>query len=370
MKFTANRQALLEAFQVVGAIVPSRPIRAILSHVHLVVQSDGRASLAATDLELAMRFDVDLERVDEVGEAVLPASRVASILRECRSETVSFASDELGKVRIEADRSAFNLLGEAPDEFPTLPDFPSERAFGLDRKKLVTLIKKTQFAVAREKSRFAFNGAKLQIDGSIARMVATDGKRLAMKEVAIDNAEGVEAGPIVPARALAIFDKVMSDEDETVRVALDEKEIMLRTTRAVISSRLVEGSFPNYQAVIPKATPVVIRFGREALASAFRQAALLTSHETRSVRLELEDGVARLSAHALDAGDARIELDAPGYDGELFSIALNPDYVIEGLKAFDVDEVEFGFARSNAPATLRGEEGLVYVVMPVTMRNA
>lgn len=370
MKFTANRQALLEAFQVVGTIVPSRPIRAVLSHVHLVVQSSGRASLEATDLELAMRFDVTLDSVTEVGEAVLPASRVASILRECRSEQVVFSSDELGKVRIEADRSAFNLLSEAPEEFPTLPEFPDERAFGLDRQKLVTLIKKTQFAVAREKSRFAFNGAKLQIEDSVARMVATDGKRLAMKEVEIENTDGVSAGPIVPARALSIFEKVMTDDDDLVRMALDDKEVLVRTTRAVISSRLVEGSFPNYQAVIPKETPIITRFGRDELASAFRQAALLTSHETRSVRLELEDGVARLSAHALDAGDARIELDAPGHEGETFSIALNPDFVIEGLKVFDADEIEFGFSRSNAPATLRGEAGLVYVVMPVTMRNA
>ncbi|MEZ6196341.1 MAG: DNA polymerase III subunit beta [Planctomycetota bacterium] len=369
MRFTAKRQALLEAFQVVGTIIPSRPIRAILSHVHLVVDDASRARLEATDLELSIRFDVPLERVDAVGEAVLPASRVASILRECTTDTVDFSSDELGKVRIEAGRAAFNLLSESPEEFPHLPEFPSDRAFGLDRQKLVTLIRKTQFAVAREKSRFAFNGAKLLIEGDVARMVATDGKRLAMKEVGIDGSDAVSAGPIVPARALAVFEKVMTDEDDTVRMALDDKEIMLHTTRAVISSRLVEGSFPNYQAVIPKETPIRVRFSREELASAFRQAALLTSHETRSVRFELAEGVARLSAHALDAGDARIEVDAPDFEGEAFAIAFNPDYVIEGLKVFDADEVELGFSRPNAPAVVRGEEGLIYVIMPVTMRN-
>ncbi|MEE9394201.1 MAG: DNA polymerase III subunit beta [Planctomycetota bacterium] len=369
MRFSVQRQAILEAFQLVGSIISSRPMRPILGCVHILVDDPARVRLMSSDLEITIRFDLPLQAGAELGEVVVPASRVASILREVSTEEVGFETDETGKLRIKSGRSSFNLLGENPEEFPEMPEFDGDQAFGLDREKLLLLIRKTLFAVAKEKSRFAFNGAKLIIEGDTARMVATDGKRLATKVVAIDNSDNISAGPIVPARALQVFEKAMTDDDETVRIALDERQIMVKTTRAEISSRLVDGSFPNYTGVIPKETSMSVRFRRDDLISAFRQAALLTSQETRSVRFSLEDGRATLSAQALDAGDAKIELDAPDHKGEPFSISFNPDFFTEGLKVMDTDEVEIGLSRPNTPAKILGEEDLVYVVMPVTMRN-
>jgi len=369
MKFEVSRAGMLEGFQVVGSIISPRSVRPILKNVHMVVSSEGMATLMSTDLEVAMRYRVPLGKVDDEGEAVVEAGRVAAILRECTSDNVTFESDGSGKVRILSGRSKFVVLSENPEEFPPIPEFADEGAFGLDREKLVSLIRKTQFAVAREKSRFAFNGAKLDINGNEARMVATDGKRLAMKVEEIDNSDGIVASHIVPSRALGIFEKVLTEDDDTVRVTLDEKEIMIRTARAEISSRLVEGSFPNYKSVIPDDCPHAVRFDKEELMTAFKQAALLTSQETRSVKITFAKERAVLNSQALDAGEATIEIDAPGFKDEELTIAFNPDYVVEGLKTMDADEVTLEFSKPNRPAKILGEEEFVYVVMPVTLRN-
>ncbi len=368
MKFTVSRQAILEAFQVVGLVISPRAIRPILTNVHMVV-ADDMLTVMGTDLEMSIRFHVPMGDVEETGEAVVPASRVASILKECATENVTFEAEIGGKVRLRSGKSSFQLLSENPEEYPPIPEFNNEKAFGLDRDKLVTLIRKTHFAVAREKSRFAFNGAKLHIEGNQARMIATDGKRLVMKVEDIDNSDEISAGHIVPSRALTVFEKVLGEEDDLVRIALEDNEIMLKTTRAEISSRLVEGSFPNYKAVIPEECAINLEFNRDDFIRAFRQAALLTSQETRSVKLKIYDGKAELSAQALDAGEAKIELEVPGYDGEELQIAFNPDFMVEGLKVMAAETVTVGFSRANQPAKITGDEGFVYVVMPVTTRN-
>lgn len=369
MKFQVSRTAMLEGFQIVGSIISPRAVRPILKNIHLTVTGDGMATMVATDLEISMRYRVALDEVDTPGEAVISAARVTAILRECTSEQITFTSDDAGKVKLVSGRSRFSILSENPEEFPSFKAFEDVNAFGLNRDKLVKLIRKTQFAVAKEKSRFAFNGAKLDIEGNLARMVATDGKRLAMKVEEIDNSDGITAGHIVPSRALGIFEKVLTDEDDMVRITLDDTEIMIKTTRAEIASRLVEGSFPNYNAVIPDDCPSSIRFDKDELTTAFKQAALLTSQETRSVKITFEDGRAVLNSQALDAGEAIIEIDAPGYDGEPLTIAFNPDYVVEGLKTMDAEEVSLEFSKANRPAKILGEENFVYVIMPVTLRN-
>ena len=369
MKFTAKRDQLLDAFLAMGSFVSPRPVRPVLTCVLLEVSDDGTCVLSATDLEITLRYRLQVEKVVESGIAALPVARLAAILRESAAEEITITLSEAGKAKISSGRSNFQVLGELADEFPEIPDFLDDRAFSLDRKKLVSLVRKTQFAVAREKSRFAFNGAKLHIQGDEARMIATDGKRLAMKVEEIENTSNVETGHIIPVRALTLIDKVLADDDEVVRIALDDQKIMFATTRAEISSTLVEGSFPDYEAVIPKKSSTQVSFQRDQLVSALRQAALFAPEQTRSVRFEVESGRATVRGQAPDAGQAEVVIDLPEYDGESVGIAFNPDFLVEGLKVMAVEQVTIGLNGSNQAAKISGEENYVYVVMPVTMRK-
>jgi len=365
MKFTGNRQQLLEAFSMVGSVVPSRPVKPVLSNVRVVVGAEG-GTLLATDLDVAIRYRIELESVEEGGDFLLPSAKVLGILRECTGESVAFSSEE-SSISLKCGSSKFKLLGQDPEEFPTVAPFKDEQAFTMDRNPFRTLIHKTAFATARERTRYAFNGVRFEIEGDEARMIATDGKRMAVKSVAISNPDKISAARTIPTRGLQTFDRVLMDEDKQVRISLDEKQAMIKTVRSEISSRLVEGNFPSYQKVIPAELPNSATFRRTDIVSALRQAAILTNDESRSVRLSFEEKRVIMTSRAVDMGESRIEVEAQ-YDGQPISMAFNPDYLLEGIKVMDAESIVLRLSEASTPACLEGEENFIYVVMPITLR--
>lgn len=368
MKFTGNRERLLEAFNVVASVVSPRAIKPILQNVRLVVGADGLLMMA-TDLEVAIRYRSPLEVVEEGGDIVAPVAKLHGILRETNAEKVTVSSDDR-KIVVRCGNSRFTLQGEDPEEFPVIPAFEDQKSLPVPRDAFRAMVRKTHFAAAKERSRFAFNGVRLQIDGNDElRMIATDGKRMAVKMCPVDNPDKIVAGHIIPTKGLLTFERVVTDEDAVVRVAVDEKQVMIKTTRAEVSSRLVEGAFPRYEAVIPKETPLSASFKRDVLVSMLRQAKLFTNEESRSVRVAFEEGRMVLTARAMDVGEARVEIETV-VEGTPVETAFNPDFLIEGLNATDAENVTLRLSGRDTPARIDGEENYVYVVMPVTVRSA
>ena len=366
MKFRGKRQTLLEAFTIVGSVVAPRSIKPILQNLRLVVDPGG-ATLLATDLEVAIRYRVELEEVEESGDVLLPVQRLLGIFREADGEDVSFVSDDRA-LKIACGNGVFKVLCEDPEEFPQIPEFKEDKAFVLDREPFRLLIRKTTFATAREKTRYAFNGVRFEVEGDVARMVATDGKRMAVKTVGIDNPSDISAGHIIPTKGLQTFDRVLSDEDPKVRINLEERQVMVRAGNAEVSSRLVEGAFPRYDAVIPKETVLTAEFQREDLLSALRQAAILTNDESRSVRMSFTEDSLVLTSRAMDVGEARVELTTE-VNGESPDVAFNPDFLVEGIKVMDAERLKISISGKDTPARIDGEDNFVYVVMPVTLRS-
>lgn len=370
MKFTVSRSVMLDALQIMGSVIPSKSVRPIACNMHMVVDSDGMVTLSGTDFEIAMSYQLAVSNVVESGEAVVNASKATAILREAADGDVEFETNESGKLVLRCGRSCFNLLTEKPDEFPDRPQHNTANEFALNQKQFVSLIRKVLFAVARDKTRFAFNGARLQIEDNEAVMVATDGKRLALMRETIDNSEGVQAAAVIPGRALGVFERTLED-DEVVCLSIGERDVTMKTSRSVMSARLVEGVFPDHDNVIPKECTRTAEFDRVELQKAFRQAALLTSKETRSVHMTLDSECATLRAKALDAGEAEIIVDCAGFTGDPMTVSYNPDFIADGLGVMESDRVQFKVKQSNEPALLEstGDAGFLYVVMPVTQRN-
>ncbi len=367
MKFTGNRERLLEAFNIVASVVSPRAIKPILQNVRMVVGNDG-ALLMATDLEVAIRYRIPLDIVEEGGDVVVPAARIHGILRETSVEKVTISSEER-RMTVACGSSRFKLQGEDPEEFPVIPAFEDQKSLIIPRESFRAMVRKTHFAAAKERSRFAFNGVRLQIDGDEVRMIATDGKRMAVKLCTVDNPEKLVAGHIIPTKGLLTFEKVLTDDDATVRVAVDEKQVIIKTKRAEVSSRLVEGAFPRYDAVIPKETPLSASFKRDELIQMLRQAKLFTNEESRSVRFAFEEGKLVLTSRAMDVGEARVEIETI-VEGTPIETAFNPDFVIEGLAATDAEKITLRLSGRDTPARIDGEKDYVYVVMPVTVRSA
>ena len=370
MKFTVSRSVMLDALQVMGSVIPTKAVRPIAMNMHMVVNADGMVTLSGTDFEIAMSYRLAVANVAAPGEAVVNASRATAILREAADGDVEFETNESGKLVLRCGRSSFNLLTERPDEFPARPEHKPENEFTLNQKQFVSLIRNTLFAVARDKTRFAFNGASLTIAGKEAVMVGTNGKRLALMRETIDNSEGTTAAAIIPGRALGIFEKALVD-DEMVSLAIGDRDITMKTTRAVMSARLVEGIFPEPETVIPQEFIRTVEFDRVELQKAFRQAALLTSKETRSVHMTLSEDGATLKSKALDAGEAEVFVDCSGFSGDPMTVTYNPDYIADGLGVIRSDKVFFRLNQAGAPARVESsdDDGFLYIIMPVLQRH-
>jgi DNA polymerase-3 subunit beta len=379
MKFTGSRQKLLDAFTIVGAVVSTRAIKPILQNLRMVVTKDG-ATLMATDLEVAIRWRLPLKEtsadgketvvldVEEGGDVVIPVARVLGILRETTMNEVVFESKDR-TLELRCGKSRFKVLGEDPEEFPVIPSFEDKKSLVFQRDPFRSLIRKTHFAAARERSRFAFNGVRLQVEGDVARMIATDGKRMAVMAVPVDNPDGITTGHIIPTKGLLMFERVLTEADATLRVSVDDRQVMIKTSQAEVSSRLVDGAFPKYESVIPKTSVLSAKFKKEELMAALRQAKLLTNEESRSVKLSFQPDKLILSSRATDVGEAVVEVDTKT-EGAPIEVAFNPDFVIEGLAAIAANEVTIQVSGKDTPSKIDGEEHYDYVVMPVTMRAA
>jgi DNA polymerase-3 subunit beta len=363
MKITCRTQALHTAFQNVGAIVPPRPTRPILAAV-LLVAENGQLELQATDLEIGIRFDLTEVEIEEPGRVAIPQARVASILRETADETVTLATDER-HCAISASDSLFRLPIEADEDFPTIPVFDESSCYEFERSDFVDMVSKSAFAAHKGKHRYALNGVLLMLTESKARMVATDGRRMARVEKKAKYPKGTEESVIVPVKALDQLIKVLADDDETIRVNIHENQLVAKTKQATVTTRLVEGHFPPHESVIPTNCDKKLEVNREGFHSAVRRAALLTSEDSSAVVLHVEAGKMQVSSSAPETGEARVEMGIE-YDGGEFDIGFNPEFLTDFLRALSEETIRMEVRDSSSAGLFRAGKDVLYVVMPVS----
>ncbi len=368
MKITCQRDALMTAFSLAASIAPTRSPKEILQNVKATA-SAGKLTLTATDMEVGIRLDVaEGVEIETEGTELLPVQRTMAILRESTDETLNIETDDSG-VRITGSRSKFKLPGSNPDEFPTVANFEEEKYHVVPTRLFREMVKRTVFATDAESSRYALGGVLLEMDESSVIAVGTDGRRLARMEGKGESIGGHQtsgSSVIVPTRAIQLMERALDDKDETVDVAARANDLLLRTPRAVIYSRLVEGRYPNWRQVFPqreKAVQLDMTVG--PLFAALRQAAIVTDHESRGIDFTFADGSLRLDASTAEIGESHIELPI-AYDGESITLTMDHRYVADFCKVLDnesafIMEIESG----SSPALLSTEDGYGYVIMPM-----
>ena len=367
MKVTCDREALLAAFQTAAAVVPARSPKPILQNMKLEV-SDTEAILLATDLEVGIRLQVPGIQAQVPGSAVLPLNRFGSILRESSDATLQLESD--GKATtVRGERSEFQLPAENPQEFPAVADFQEQAYHELAARAFRELIKRTIFATDNESSRYALGGVLLEMDSEKITGVGTDGRRLAKMEIpaqSIGQHTTGDSTTIVPSKAMHLLERALSDGDAEIQIAARANEVLVRSPRATIYSRLVEGRFPKWRDVFPqRAGTVKIDFTVGPLYSAVRQAAIATSEESRGIDFSFEGGTLVLSGRAAEVGQSRVELPI-SYDGPAVAISLDPRYVSDFLKVLDPEKVvNVELKDSESAAVYSTDDGYGYVIMPL-----
>jgi DNA polymerase-3 subunit beta len=367
MKIACDREQLLHAFQTVATVAPARSPKQILQNVKLDVSSDG-AALTATDLEVGIRHAVAGVDVEAAGSVVLPVARFGSILRESADQTLRIEADGNG-VTIRGERSKFQFPVENPTEFPPVAEFVEKNFFEAPARLVRELIRRTVFATDNESSRYALGGVKLEFDGGQVTAIGTDGRRLAKMTGPI-SAQGEPAAQqqntIVPTRAMQLIERALAPADAEVQFAVKGNEFLVHSPRATISARLLEGRFPEWRKVFPeRGVGEQIELAAGPTHAAVRQAAIVTSDESRGIDFTFGGGTLVLAGKAADVGQSRVELPI-GYDGREITITLDPRFVIDFLKVLDADKtftLELKDGESAAVATT--DDGYGYVIMPL-----
>ena len=368
MKISCDREQLLQAFQTVSTVAPARSPKPILQNVRLDVTKDG-AMLMASDMEVGIRMEVQGIEVSVEGKALLPVARFGSILRESSDEKLHIEADPQGTT-IRGERSEFKLPGGNPDEFPDVPVFAEEKYHEVPARLFKELVRRTLFATDTESSRYALGGVLLEFGGDKLTAVGTDGRRLAKMEgpaMAVAGGTATDTMTIVPSRAMQLIERALTDGDAEIQIAAHASDIQVKSPRATISARLVEGRFPKWRDVLPhRSDSQKLELSVGPVFTAVRQASIVASDESRGILFTFADGTLTLSGQTAEVGQSRVELPI-AYDGGEIAISLDHRFVADFLKVLDPEKMfTLDVKDGEAAALFTTDDGYGYVVMPLS----
>ena len=364
MKITCSRIELREALRLISGVTDPRNIKPILKDIRLRTVDDG-LELSATDLEVGLKYLVRDVEVHEAGGIVVPADPISGLVGELRAERISLEAAD-SKLHISAKGSSFNIVGVSEEEFPDIPDFPEAGALEMEGAIVREMIDKTSFAVAIEKQRYALNGVLLVTKerSTKVEMVATDGRRLAVIRRKANVPSPISASCIIPVKALQHVQKMVDDE-EIVKISIQERQVLIRSENGVLVAQLVEGRFPPYEEVVPADCDKKLEIAAGELANSVRQAAVLSSRSTRAITMRLAKKGSLVESSDPESGDAHVELGGT-YEGEDIEIRFNPDYLLDGVKAIGEENVRLEMKDATRAAVMRVGTDYLYLVMPIT----
>ena len=366
MRFTITRQNLHNGLAAVSASIPSKTTLPVLSNILFQTDGDG-VWMTGTDLDVAVRIRVPAG-VGEPGNLTAPGRKLQEITRELPDEPVEVATRG-DQIELRCGRSHFKLNGLPADEFPALPSVEFDGGCTIKGGDLHRLIHHTAFAVSTEESRPILNGVLWQLGNKKMRMVATNGHRLARMSVPVETSTVTSADFIVPSAALQQVQRLFRNEDD-LAVARTGNHLGFRSGGTEVYTRLIEGSYPNYEQVIPKDNDRHAIVEKRALESAVRRMAVVASDQTHRIRLSFEDGRVHLNVLTPDLGEGHDELELQ-FEGEELEIGFNANYLLEVLRYMPTDEVKLTFKTPERAATLEPvteDEAIDYLCLVMPLR--
>lgn len=367
MKVNFNRAALVDALGLLTSVVPARTPKPILRCVRITAL-ENQVKICATDLEVGINYVISEVQVEEVGEVVVPAERLAPIVRESVDDVLSVEANE-GVCQIRGVDSHFTILGQEASQYPEVPGAEAGADIEINLANLQVGIEQCLFATAKESTRYALNGVLWELKGKKLFLVATDGRRLARCTVNLTSMpdKSVEAAKmIVPAKTMSLLDKLGRSEKDVVSVKRTDNQIIISCANVVISSNLVEGNFPKYEDIIPTDYDKKLTLLTQVVLSAVRRAALLTSEESRGIKLAIKEKALEVSSRAPEAGDAQVEVNID-YKGKPIEIGFNPQFLIDALRVIRSEEFELELGQSDRPGLIKSGKDFLCVLMPINL---
>ena len=361
MKLVIEKNALLDALQKVQSIVGQKSTLPILSNV-LLKAEEGVISLTTTDMEVCVKTTA-IADVSEMGGTTLPARKFFSICRELPSGQVEIEVDAKDVATIRCGPSFFKLVGLSKEDFPPLPEFEEKSIYSIDQNIFKEMLKKVTYAASTDETRYILNGALVSFKDEKLTIVATDGRRLAMVEQEIEFTEDAQADLVVPSKTIHELIKTLGEEG-ILQIRVSATQIAFDFDQILIISKLIEGTYPNFQQVIPSQCDERVAIDRDTMLLAVRRVSLLTDDQTASIKLTFGSNKLELVTNSPEIGEARETIPVK-YDGKEISIAFNPGFLMAPLRHLDSDEIFFELSDELSPGVIKTNVPFLYVLMPI-----
>lgn len=370
MKITIERAALLKALNHVQSVVERRGTIPILSNVKLEA-TNNQLSLTSTDMDIAV-VERAPAQVAEQGAITVAAGTLYDIVRKLPegSQVELTRSPDSNKLVIRSGSSRFSLATLPVEDFPVMTEGDMPYTFSITTSECNALIDKTRFAVSTEETRYYLNGIYLHAAESngigVLRSVATDGHRLARVEVALPSGAAGMPGVIIPRKTIGEIKRLTEDGITHVEIALSESKIRFTCGNAVLVSKLIDGTFPDYERVIPSNNDKIMEVNGKEFTKAVDRVSVIASEKTRGIRLAVSPGKLTLSADSPEHGTAIEEVDV-NYAADAIEIGFNSRYLLDMMAQIEGDIVQFVLADSTSPALVRdtADVSALYVIMPM-----
>lgn len=366
MRFQIQREAILKPLQSVVGVVEKRQTLPILSNL-LVTVGDGQVSFTGTDLQIEMIARTTAEGT-VAGETTVPARKFVDICRALPEGSTVTVEQQGDRVQVKAGRSRFVLAMLPATDFPTLEAKESNDSLTLPQGTIKELIDRVAFAMAVQDVRFYLNGMLFDLRGDSLRAVATDGHRLAMCEASIQARDGAERQILLPRKAVLELQRLLEASDEPVTLELGRSHVRLRRPDVVFTSNLIDGRFPDYEAVMPIGADKQVRVERDVLRDALSRAAILSNEKYRGVRLEASPTQLRIVAHNAEQEEAVEECSAES-NADGLQISFNVTYVLDALASLRGESVDLRLRDGNSSCLIADADDTRarHVIMPMRM---
>lgn len=366
MRFSLQREVFLKPLAQVVNVVERRQTLPVLANL-LVQVKGGQLSLTGTDLEVEMISRVAVDDAQD-GETTIPARKLFEIVRALPDGSKVTVSQSAEKITVQAGRSRFTLSSLPANDFPAIDEVEATERVRVPEAGLKELIERTAFAMAQQDVRYYLNGLLFDLRESSLRCVATDGHRLALCEAALDGGASTKRQIIVPRKGVTELQRLLEGGERELELEMGRSHLRVKRDDVTFTSKLIDGRFPDYEAVIPIGADKEVRIDREVLRASLQRAAILSNEKYRGVRIEVSPGQLKISAHNPEQEEAQEEVEADTRVSDL-AVGFNVNYLLDALTALREENVVLALRDANSSALVReaSSERCRHVVMPLRL---
>lgn len=361
MKFTVAKSVLLEGLQAVQNVVGIRSTLPILSNALLSAKKK-ELSLTTTDLDVSVSCTIEAKILKE-GASTVPVRRLSSIVRELPEMDIEIEIDDKDVAVVKCASSFFKIIGLSDEEFPPVSMPEGKFSYHLEQGVFKEMLRKSAYAASSDETRYVLNGVFLSFKANKLTVVATDGRRLALVEYEVEFPEEASAEMILPSKTVNELLHTLEDEGE-LKIVATENQVVFEFGNIVITSKLIDGTYPNYKQVIPGSCEERVTIDRESLLTALKRVSLVTTDKSNATKLTFGNNKLVVSTNTPDVGEARETIPIK-YSGKEISVAFNPEYMMDPLKSLNNDEIYIELTDDLSPGVIKCDMPFIYVLMPM-----